>query len=117
MKSMPAVSAMRASSRQSGQLADHRSGTLVAERPDEQFAPKTPILSALSLYMAMRACMDACGASNAFSCPALALVGAELLDGSLHKRAVDDVVEIDDPFDQALLHVECKIMVEACLVH
>ena len=59
MKSMPASSAMRASRRQSGQLADQRSGTLVAERPDEQFAPKIPIFSALSLYMAMRSRIDA----------------------------------------------------------
>src|ERR1700737_3024210 len=59
MKSMPASSAMRASSRQSGQLADQRSGTLVAERPDEQFAPKIPILSALALYMAMRSSIAA----------------------------------------------------------
>jgi hypothetical protein len=64
---------MRPSARQSGQLADHRSVTLVADRPDEQFAPKMQILSALSLYMAMRSCMDACGASNAFSCLAYRL--------------------------------------------
>src|SRR5215813_13364499 len=59
MKSMPASSAMRARRRQSGQLADHRSGTLVAERPDEQLAPKIPIFSALALYMAMRSRIDA----------------------------------------------------------
>src|ERR1700737_3638473 len=59
MKSMPAASAMRARRRQSGQLADQRSGTLVAERPDEQFAPKIPILSALALYMAMRSSIAA----------------------------------------------------------
>src|SRR6516164_9425467 len=58
MKSSPASSASLASSRQSSQLADQRSGTLVAERPDEQLAPNRPILSALSLYMAMRACID-----------------------------------------------------------
>src|ERR1700737_712404 len=67
MKSRPAASAMRARRRQSGQLADQRSGTLVAERPDEQFAPKTPILSALALYMAMRSCIDAVRANMAFS--------------------------------------------------
>src|SRR4029077_15330893 len=54
MKSIPASSAMRASRRQSGQLADQRSGTLVAERPDEQLAPKMPIFSGLALYIAMR---------------------------------------------------------------
>ena len=58
MKSMPAWSAMRASFRQSGQLADHRSGTLVAERPDEQLAPKMPIFSALALYIAERSGSD-----------------------------------------------------------
>src|ERR1700684_1998200 len=52
MKSRPAASASRASARQSGQLADQRSGTLVAERPDEQLAPNSPIFSALPLYMA-----------------------------------------------------------------
>src|SRR5271154_1019732 len=54
MKSRPASSASRASARQSGQLADQRSGTLVADRPDEQFAPKRPIFKALPLYMASR---------------------------------------------------------------
>jgi hypothetical protein len=48
-----------ASARQSGQLADQRSGTLVAERPDEQLAPNSPILSALPLYMAKRSPIDA----------------------------------------------------------
>ena len=67
MKSMPASSAMRARRTQSGQLADQRSGTLVAERPDEQLAPKMPIFSALALYMAMRSCIDAVRASKAFS--------------------------------------------------
>src|SRR5579863_10056565 len=68
MKSRPASSAIRASARQSSQLADQRSGTLVAERPDEQLAPNTPILSALPLYMAMRFCIEAAGASTLFSC-------------------------------------------------
>src|SRR6478752_6153989 len=54
MKSMPASSAIFPSARQSGQLAVQRSGTVVAVREDEQFAPKTPILSVLALYMAMR---------------------------------------------------------------
>ena len=49
---------MRASFRQSGQLADHRSGTVVAERPDEQLAPKMPIFSALALYIAERSGSD-----------------------------------------------------------
>src|SRR6516162_3413601 len=69
MKSSPASSASLASVRQSGQLADQRSGTLVAERPDEQLAPNSPILSTLPLYMAMRFCMDALRASTAFFLP------------------------------------------------
>src|SRR5580692_7525403 len=64
MKSSPASSPSFASARQSSQLADQRSGTVVAERPDEQLAPNSPILSALSLYMAIRDCMDAVGAST-----------------------------------------------------
>src|SRR5208282_3969638 len=67
MKSRPASSASRANARHSGQVAAQRSGTLVAERPDEQLAPNRPILSALPLYMAMRFFMDATGASTAFS--------------------------------------------------
>src|SRR4029077_802751 len=68
MKSGPASSPSLASARQSSQLADQRSGTMVAERPDEQLAPNSPILSALSLYMAMRDCMDAAaGASTVLS--------------------------------------------------
>src|SRR6266404_7505328 len=62
-----AASAMRARRRQSGQLADHRSGTLVAERPDEQLAPKMPIFSALALYMAMRSRIAAERADTTFS--------------------------------------------------
>src|SRR5215218_1820352 len=67
MKSMPASSAMRASRRQSGQLADQRSGTLVAERPDEQLAPKMPIFRALELYIATRSRIDAGRSNKTFS--------------------------------------------------
>src|SRR4249919_3499670 len=67
MKSMPASSAMRASRRQSGQLADQRSGTLVAERPDEQLAPKMPIFRALELYIAIRSRIDAGRSNKTFS--------------------------------------------------
>jgi hypothetical protein len=66
MKSMPAASAMRARRRQSGQLADQRSGTVVAERPDEQFAPNTPIFSAFALYMATRSPIDPVRANKGF---------------------------------------------------
>ena len=55
---------MWASARQSGQLADQRSGTWVAERPDEQLAPNRPIFSALALYIAMRSRMDGEGRSS-----------------------------------------------------
>src|SRR3954464_12854726 len=85
MKSMPASSAMRASRRQSGQpaahrsgrlggtrrqsgqLADQRSGTLVAERPDEQLAPKMPIFRALELYIATRSRIDTGRSNKTFS--------------------------------------------------
>jgi len=50
---------MRAICRQSGQLADQRSGTLVAERPDEQFAPNMPIFSVFVLYIAARSRIEA----------------------------------------------------------
>src|SRR5215207_6305820 len=61
---MPASSPIRASARQSGQLADHRSGTLVAERPDEQLKPNRPSFSALALCIARRSLMDAAGRSS-----------------------------------------------------
>src|SRR5258708_40362430 len=75
MKSRPASSASFASARQSSQLADQRSGTVVAERPDEQLAPNSPILSALSLYMAMRDCIDTAGASTVSSSREKAVAG------------------------------------------
>src|SRR5215813_1062558 len=78
MKSIPALSAIHASRRQSGQLAVQRSATLVAERPDEQLAPNSPILSALPLYMAMRFDMDALRASTAFS-PAMGIIIAAMV--------------------------------------
>ena len=43
---------MRAICRQSGQLASQRSGTSVAVRADEQFAPNKPIFNALALLNA-----------------------------------------------------------------
>src|SRR5262245_18903158 len=58
MKSMPASSAMRASARQSAQLADQRSGTRVAVRDDEQLAPNMPIFSTFELCMSMRSLID-----------------------------------------------------------
>src|SRR3954468_16655691 len=64
MKSMPASSAILASARQSGQLADQRSGTLVAERPDEQLAPNRPSFSALALYIATRSFIEDEGRSS-----------------------------------------------------
>src|SRR5690349_19065707 len=61
---MPASSAMRASRRLSGHEPDQRSGTSVTARPDEQFGPNKPILSALALCMLMRSRMDVWGASK-----------------------------------------------------
>jgi hypothetical protein len=55
---------MRARRRQSGQLHDHLSGTFVAERPDEQLAPNSPIFNALALYIAVRSRMDAVRANG-----------------------------------------------------
>ena len=49
---------MRASARQSAQLADQRSGTRVAERPDEQLKPNRPSFNALELCIARRSLMD-----------------------------------------------------------
>src|SRR5262249_57169299 len=63
----PACPAVRASRRHSGQLAGHRSGTRVAERPDEQLAPNRPILSWLPLYIARRFGNEASRAGNGVS--------------------------------------------------
>src|SRR5262245_28555340 len=61
MKSMPAASPICASARHSSQLADHRSGTSVAARPDEQLAPNRPSLSLLALYISRRSHCDTTG--------------------------------------------------------
>src|SRR5215469_17835171 len=61
---MPASSAMQASRRLSGHEPDQRSGTRVTARPEEQFGPNRPILSALALYIAMRSRIEICGAST-----------------------------------------------------
>src|ERR1700756_5062656 len=55
MNSMPARSAICASRTQSVQLPDHRSGTVVTARPEEQLAPNRPSLSRLALPIAARA--------------------------------------------------------------
>ena len=75
---MPAASAMRAIARQSAQLADQRSGTLVAERPDEQLAPNRPILSALPLCIARRSRIDVVGRSSKAAAPDV--YGANILE-------------------------------------
>src|ERR1700722_4241083 len=51
---MPPASAIFASAKLSRQLAVQRSGTIVPARPDEQFAPNSPTLKALSLYIVLR---------------------------------------------------------------
>src|SRR4051794_16724692 len=51
---MPRSSAIRAILRQSGQVACQRSGTKVAVRAEEQFAPNRPIFKALLLYISTR---------------------------------------------------------------
>src|SRR3954453_7996690 len=55
---MPAASPRRASARQPSQLADQRSGTRVAERPDEQLNPNRPSFNALELCIARRSFID-----------------------------------------------------------
>jgi hypothetical protein len=77
MKSMPASSAMRARRKQSAQVPDHLSGTLVADRPEEQLAPKSPIFNALALYIAVRSRIDAVRANG--QAP---LVGTDLSAGA-----------------------------------
>src|SRR5260370_20927817 len=47
---------MRAIVRQSGQLADQRSGAVVAVRAPERVAPNSPTLKALALCIAWRCC-------------------------------------------------------------
>src|SRR5262245_60584397 len=116
MKSSPASSARRARRRQSGQLADQRSGTLVAERPDEQLAPKMPIFSALSLYMAMRSCIDPVRASKGLLLRILRLVRPQFLQRRLDERAVHHIIEVDAALDQPLLGVEREIIGKARLV-
>src|SRR5437764_31648 len=58
MNSMPARSAICASARQSGQLPDHRSGTIVTARPEEQLAPNRPNLSRFALPICARSRCD-----------------------------------------------------------
>src|SRR5580704_916281 len=127
MKSRPASSASFASARQSSQLADQRSGTVVADRPDEQLAPNKPILSALPLYMATRDCMDALGASTAISstisdfrrrysiasargATVSGRVRTKLLDRGFDERLVDNLVELHVALYQALLPIKLQIV-------
>src|SRR5215469_12920565 len=67
---MQASSAMRAILRQSGQVASQRSGTSVAVRADEQFAPNRPIFRAFLLYIWTRWNIDpgSMGVATAASC-------------------------------------------------
>jgi hypothetical protein len=61
----------------SKKVPDHLSGTLVAERPEEQLAPKSPIFNALALYIAVRSRIDAVRANG--QAP---LVGTDLSAGA-----------------------------------
>src|SRR5436309_7026540 len=58
MNSMPASSAIFARTMQSGQLPDHRSGTIVTARPEEQLAPNRPNLSRFALPICARSRCD-----------------------------------------------------------
>src|SRR5438874_13623390 len=107
MKSIPAASAMRARRRQSGQLADQRSGTVVAERPDEQLAPKIPIFSARVLSMAMRSRIAPARASTPRSPPAcysrasflLPTIPPSLPDRQLDAWTVHHILMMDAALD------------------
>src|SRR5580698_7294258 len=79
---MPASSDICASRLLSGQLPDHRSGTSVTARPDEQLAPNRPICSLLFEYIARRAASDpsratTCGAFTVS--PRLTVVALSIL--------------------------------------
>src|SRR5579885_52154 len=82
---MPASSAILASRRLSSQLPDHRSGALVTNRPEEQFAPKKPSFSRLQLYIAIRPSMAPFMSSTALL---LILVGLAVLGHGL-KQVLD----------------------------
>src|SRR5881227_465825 len=78
MNSIPAASAICARAKQSGQLPDQRSGTIVTARPEEQLAPNSPSFSRFVLYIAARS-----------PCPILRSIGfpAEPLTLSLSPHA------------------------------
>jgi hypothetical protein len=107
MKSIPASSAIRASRRQSAQLANQCSGTLVADRPEEQLAPNRPIFSTLALYMAERSDIDAARANTTllrgFKQAILVSVWDEDLSRATDRRAVRrrDVALAADPVESA----------------
>src|SRR6187551_3911240 len=86
-KSMPAASAMRASARQSGQLADQRSGTFVADRPDEQLNPNRPSFNALALCIATLSFIDGEGRSSKAGSGFLLPVQSIRLRKSLHRHS------------------------------
>src|SRR3954470_23796687 len=70
MNSMPASSAVRARARQSGQLPDQRSGTIVTARPDEQLAPNRPSFSRFALPIAARSrCLIVRSIGRSHRCP------------------------------------------------
>src|SRR5262245_61191712 len=98
MNSMPASSAICASARLSSQLPVQRSGTVVTARPDEQFDPNRPILSALSVYIALRSRMaESGGAATSFM--------AMSISTWLSRRSADqhgpDRLVLEQPFEIA----------------
>src|SRR5438132_254712 len=78
MNSMPASSAICASARQSGQLPDQRSGTIVTARPEEQLAPNRPSFSRLALPIAAR---SRCVISRCISRSLYIQMSTDLTDG------------------------------------
>src|SRR5215472_14831730 len=71
---------MRAIVRQSGQLADQRSGTVVAVRAPERFAPNSPTLKALALCIAWRCCWAGLALDLIIASPGASLDHARPLD-------------------------------------
>src|SRR5215813_3307452 len=83
---MPASSARRASLRQSVQVASQRSGTRVAVRADEQFAPNRPIFNAFAVYIVTRPRIEPFWAAMAASCIAILGLLLDLSDPALTLR-------------------------------
>src|SRR5262245_56009924 len=83
---------MRASLRQSTQVASQRSGTSVAVRADEQFAPNRPIFNAFALYIVTRPRIEPFWAAMAASCIAILGLLLDLSDPALTLRPLSTIL-------------------------